>query len=71
MRTLIRRIRARAARCCAIGLALLGLQCAAGAAPFDRAYWPRATFTFRRLLSSFDAENYDLEPVHANQGVNA
>jgi protein SCO1/2 len=45
MRTLIRRIRARAARCCAIGLALLGLQCAAGAAQFDRAYWPRATFT--------------------------
>ena len=36
--------------------------------------WPRATFTFRRLLSRFDAENYDLEPAHITElaeGANA
>jgi cyclohexanone monooxygenase len=25
--------------------------------------WPKATFTFRRLLSSFDAEVYDVRPA--------
>lgn len=33
--------------------------------------WPRATFTFRRLLARFDAENYDLEPAHATEGAHA
>lgn len=33
--------------------------------------WPRATFTFRRLLSSFDAQNYDLEPARITEGANA
>jgi cyclohexanone monooxygenase len=33
--------------------------------------WPRATFTFRRLLARFDAENYDLEPAHVTAGVRA
>ncbi len=44
--------------------------------------WPRSTFTFRRLLSSFDADNYDLEAASPaveevaqrpsrNQGANA
>jgi cyclohexanone monooxygenase len=27
--------------------------------------WPRSTFTFRKLLARFDAENYDLEPANA------
>ena len=33
--------------------------------------WPRATFTFRRLLARFDADNYDLEPAHITQGADA
>jgi hypothetical protein len=27
--------------------------------------WPRTTFTFRKLLARFDAENYDLERATA------
>jgi cyclohexanone monooxygenase len=33
--------------------------------------WPRATFTFRRLLARFDADNYDLEPAHVTEGASA
>ncbi|QIK74322.1 flavin-containing monooxygenase [Nocardioides piscis] len=33
--------------------------------------WPRATFTFRKLLSRFDAENYDLTPVRTTEGAPA
>ncbi len=33
--------------------------------------WPRSTFTFRRLLSRFDEENYDLEPARVHEGAPA
>ena len=31
--------------------------------------WPRATFTFRRLLSRFDVEAYDVEPARSQPGT--